>query len=418
MNETDLVFIAPSKAYADEYIKYRQEFLDAGDSMDGTGPMRRIADPMEWLSEIEKYRHPETVPANLVQATQFICVRTTDKRVVGMLQVRHTLNDYLEKYAGHIGYSVRPSERRKGYAKWMLRQGLDFCRQIGLQHVLISCKPENEGSRRTILANGGVYESTVFEPNRGIDLQRYWVDLTVTTQRQSVFSMSNKNLQKVNILLEGYDIDAKWLYRDLKDYIKPENTVAIIAFSFRDDLVKSLDDWNKLFSCDQGRYYGGIVNSLKAYGISEEHITFINYFDDSSESAVAKIKNADILYFTGGLPDKMMDRIKEFGIYDAILQHSGIFLGYSAGAVIQLKEYHLSPDKDYSEFSYYEGFPLLEDFYLEVHYCGTEMQNRSIKRVLAERKKPVYALEEFSGAIIVDNGKIKTIGNVKKFTPV
>lgn len=186
MNEIGLIFINPSKSYAEEYIKYRQEFLDAGDSMDGTGPMRRIANPMEWLSEIEKYRHLETVPENLVQATQFICVRTTDKKVVGMLQVRHTLNEYLEKYAGHIGYSVRPSERRKGYAKWMLQQGLDFCKQIGLQQVLISCKPENEGSRRTILANGGVYESTVFEPNRGIELQRYWVDLTVMPGREGV----------------------------------------------------------------------------------------------------------------------------------------------------------------------------------------------------------------------------------------
>ncbi|MCH5198506.1 MAG: Type 1 glutamine amidotransferase-like domain-containing protein [Oscillospiraceae bacterium] len=228
--------------------------------------------------------------------------------------------------------------------------------------------------------------------------------------------MSNKNLHKVNILLEGYDIDALWLYGDLKEYVSPESKVAIIAFSFRDEKVRSADDWEKLFSREQGCYYGGIVNSLKAYGLNEEQISFINYFSDSRESAAKKIENADILYFPGGLPDRMMERIKEFGLYDAILHHSGIFLGYSAGAVIQLKEYHLSPDKDYSEFSYYEGFPFIEDFYLEVHYQGTEEQNNSIERILFERKKPVYALEAFSGAIIVDNGKIKTIGKVKEFT--
>ena len=94
-----------------------------------------------------------------------------------MIQVRHYFNEYLEKYAGHIGYSVRPSERRKGYAKEMLRLALGFCRQIGLERVLVSCKPDNEGSRRTILANGGVYEHTVHVPGEGIDLERYWIAL-------------------------------------------------------------------------------------------------------------------------------------------------------------------------------------------------------------------------------------------------
>ncbi len=95
-----------------------------------------------------------------------------------MLQVRHYFNDYLEKFAGHIGYSVRPTERSKGYAKRMLREGLEFCRSIGIERVLISCEIHNEASRRTILANGGVYESTVYEPDKKIDLQRYWIDLS------------------------------------------------------------------------------------------------------------------------------------------------------------------------------------------------------------------------------------------------
>lgn len=179
MNTEDLLFIIPTSEYAEEIRAYRQEFIDAGDSMDGTGPLRRISDPTEWLREIEKYRKPETVPADKVQATQFICVRRSDKKLVGMLQVRHYFNEYLEKYAGHIGYSVRPSERKKGYAKWMLAQGLDYCRHIGLPRVLITCSEENEGSRRTILANGGVFESTVHEPKEDIELERYWIDLSI-----------------------------------------------------------------------------------------------------------------------------------------------------------------------------------------------------------------------------------------------
>lgn len=173
----ELILRRPTADDAPELVSYRQAFLDAGGSMAGAGPLRRFENPLDWLREIEAYARPETVPEGLVQATQFVYVRKRDGRIVGMLQVRHRFNAYLEKYGGHIGYSVRPDERRKGYAKRMLREGLDFCRTLGLPCVLITCNTENEASRRTILANGGVYDCTVFEPEKGETLERYWIDL-------------------------------------------------------------------------------------------------------------------------------------------------------------------------------------------------------------------------------------------------
>ena len=79
------------------------------------------------------------------------------------------------------------------------------------------------------------------------------------------------------------------------------------------------------------------------------------------------------------------------------------------------EKYHLSPDDDYPEFKYYEGLPYLNDFYLEVHYEGTSEQDESIQRVLAERGKTVYATAVRSGAILVDNGNLKLLGDVKVF---
>lgn len=59
----------------------------------------------------------------------------------------------------------------------MLHDFLPYCREIGLSKVLITCLTENEGSRRTILKNGGVYESTVYDPEKNVHLERYWITL-------------------------------------------------------------------------------------------------------------------------------------------------------------------------------------------------------------------------------------------------
>ena len=173
----DLFLTRPKCEYASQIIEYKNEFLDAGNSMDGCGPLRKTKDPEEYIQVCKEYEDPTKVPKHLVPATQFFLIRENDNKLVGMIQVRHCFNDYLEKYAGHIGYSVRPSERRKGYAKKMLRMVLPFCRKIGLDKVLITCIDGNIGSERTILANGGVYEYTIHEPNENVDLKRFWIKL-------------------------------------------------------------------------------------------------------------------------------------------------------------------------------------------------------------------------------------------------
>lgn len=173
----EFILLRPTDEYAGQIIQYKQEFLEAGDSMDGCGPLPRLENPEEYIQMCRDYEDPERVPEHLVPATQFLFVRKCDNRLIGMIQVRHRFNDYLEKYAGHIGYSVRPSERRKGYAKKMLKMTLPFCKDLGISRVLISCIDGNIGSEKTILANGGVYESTVCEPHKGRILKRFWITL-------------------------------------------------------------------------------------------------------------------------------------------------------------------------------------------------------------------------------------------------
>ena len=171
----ELVLVKVAEEYASQIADYRQEMLDMGSSMDGTGSLKVMENPYDYIAKCRDYEKKETLPEGRVIATQFLLIRRSDNKIVGMIQVRHYFNEYLEKYAGHIGYSVRPSERKKGYAKAMLKMALPFCNSIGLDKVLITCDEDNEGSERTIRANGGEFESIIFEPNEGINLKRFWV---------------------------------------------------------------------------------------------------------------------------------------------------------------------------------------------------------------------------------------------------
>lgn len=173
----ELYLIKPDISLIDEITSYRREFLDENSSMDGCGSLKHFDNPQDWLDQNKSLENKDTVPENWAQSTQFAYIRKSDKVLVGMIQIRHYFNDFLEKYGGNIGYSIRPSERKKGYAKKMLCDCLPYCREAGLNKILMTCLNNNEGSRKTILANGGVYESTVFEPNDKVYLERYWIDL-------------------------------------------------------------------------------------------------------------------------------------------------------------------------------------------------------------------------------------------------
>ena len=139
----DLILRRPDETMLGKIAEYRKAMLDAGSSMDGTSGLNNYEDPAEWLAHVRALEREETCPPHLVTATLFVGVRESDGRIVGMIDLRHRLNDFLAEYGGHIGYSVRPDERRKGYAKAMLSLVLEEARGRGIRRVLITCDDDN-----------------------------------------------------------------------------------------------------------------------------------------------------------------------------------------------------------------------------------------------------------------------------------
>lgn len=177
-NADELLFVEPSMTYAEEISSYREEMLAAESSFDGCLSMKRMPDPKEYTEYCTEWANPSRVlKENGARGTVLLCIRKVDNKMVGCMQVHHVLNQQMREITGHVGYSVRPSERRKGYATQMLAKAKDYLSAFGFLEIYVSCLPENEASRRTILANGGEYIETVYLETDKVDLERYVIKL-------------------------------------------------------------------------------------------------------------------------------------------------------------------------------------------------------------------------------------------------
>lgn len=150
--------------------------LGAGDSrFNGTSFGRGECDLQSFLQQCCDSEAGRNLPADKVPQSTYWLMNAANQ-VVGIVRVRHRLNEYLMQFGGHIGYYIRPSERRKGYGKLALRLALEQIRRLGITRALLTVNPANTFSKRIVLSNGGIQDGQGIDSKSGEIVDRFWID--------------------------------------------------------------------------------------------------------------------------------------------------------------------------------------------------------------------------------------------------
>lgn len=192
MEELKLVF--PTKEYKTQIEEYVQEFINNNENeIVGNANLCEIRDFDKWLKKIEFDLSEEKVEEREVPSTIYLTIRKSDNKIVGDIQIKHYLNEKLLHYGGHIRNSIRPSERKKGYATEQIRLGLEKCKELGIGRVLIDTYKNNIAAVKSIINNGGILENEVNMPNGKVN-QRYWITLKKRYANRHKLNKPNSDL--------------------------------------------------------------------------------------------------------------------------------------------------------------------------------------------------------------------------------
>ena len=154
-------------------LAYKQAFFDANEKhIYGSCGFPKYDMYEDWLNAVVRLQTEAST--GFVRCSTYFAI--VDSELIGMTSIRHTLNEALRFDGGHIGYSVHPSWRKRGYATQMLALALDECNKLGVINVLVTCLKTNVGSAKTIINNGGILDCEFIDANGNMS-QRYWISL-------------------------------------------------------------------------------------------------------------------------------------------------------------------------------------------------------------------------------------------------
>ncbi|WP_088547120.1 GNAT family N-acetyltransferase [Paenibacillus aquistagni] len=170
--EDNVRLIEPTADYRSEYLEMTTEWRTAGEKLIPWVLRFDSSNFHTMLQELDRLKHDSHLEEGKVNCSTFWLVKQ-DRTMLGAVNIRHRLNASLLEIGGHIGYGIRPSARRQGYATALLHLALREARILGIDKVLITCDKDNIGSARTIINNGGTLDSEYIV--NGVEIQRYWI---------------------------------------------------------------------------------------------------------------------------------------------------------------------------------------------------------------------------------------------------
>lgn len=185
-----LYYEEPSLSRKEDAIEYINEFLKYNSKINGVGGLNRYLDNYEeWLLKLENDKNLKPSEERVPALTYFL-VRENDNKIIGMVNIRLSLNERLRKSGGHIGYSIRPEERKKGYNKINLYLALEVLQNNGIEKAMLSCDKDNLGSSKTMLALGGKLEREFLEEDGQIE-QVYQIDVDSSIDKYKTLYATN-----------------------------------------------------------------------------------------------------------------------------------------------------------------------------------------------------------------------------------
>lgn len=171
----------PSLERKDEIIEYLDEFVKYNSNINGTGSLDKIYDGYTFEEALEKCLNMKNElyakSINRVPGKTFLLIRKDDNKIVGTINIRWNLSEKMLKFGGHIGYGIRPTERRKGYNKIQLYLVLLEAQKLNLDKVMLDCSVDNLGSDKTIKALGGILERCELDEADNTMTNVYWINV-------------------------------------------------------------------------------------------------------------------------------------------------------------------------------------------------------------------------------------------------
>lgn len=172
-----LKLVQPSMEWEKELIDFRNEQLSLKARFQGASFLERYESIEEYLAFLDACKTLETCPKDLVPSVVYLYVDLDSHELIGIVNIRLDLNDYLLNFGGNIGYTIVPKYRKQGHGTNMLKLTLPLAKQHGLDRVLVTCVDFNTASEKIILANGGVLEDIRYCAPDNVSLKRYWITL-------------------------------------------------------------------------------------------------------------------------------------------------------------------------------------------------------------------------------------------------